>query len=221
MAKGADSFPTLEFEYEFGYPQQRTLIGLDEVGRGCIAGPVVAAAAVLPEGVDRERAEWQPEWLRDIQDSKKLSEKERDELSLKLKGWLAGYSVAYCTPEEIDEINIHHASLTAMNRAVDALPARLRKNAFYLVDGKWIPKGLKDSRAIIKGDLKCLSIACSSIIAKVHRDNWMAELDSKYAGYGLAQHKGYPTPAHIQALEKQGCSPIHRKTFGPVNRVLG
>lgn len=178
MAKGVASFPTLENEYDFGYPT-RTLIGLDEVGRGCIAGPVVAAAAVLPEGLSRDRKAWSPEWLQLVQDSKKLSEAQRDDLSEKLKGWLAGYSVAFCTSDEIDEINIHHASLTAMKRAVEALPKTLRKNAFYLVDGKWLPEGLNDSKAIIKGDLRCLSIACSSVIAKVYRDQWMEKLDQE------------------------------------------
>ncbi|MCM0605970.1 MAG: ribonuclease HII [Xanthomonadaceae bacterium] len=214
-------FPTLKIEHEFGYPK-RTIIGLDEVGRGCIAGPVVAAAAVLPAGLESARSSWSPEWLRDVQDSKKLSVRAREELSEKLKGWLAGYSVAYCSSDEIDEINIHHASLLAMDRALEAIPAKDRKNAYHLVDGKWLTKSLKSSsaKAIIKGDLKCLSIACASIIAKVHRDQWMERLDQEFQGYGLAKHKGYPTAAHVKALGTLGVTSIHRKTFGPVSRAL-
>lgn len=225
MGASLNLFPTLEFEYQFGYPK-RTLIGLDEVGRGCIAGPVVAAAAVLPKGLREDRESWSPEWLREIQDSKKLTASAREDLSEKLKGWLAGYSVAFCTPEEIDEINIHHASLLAMERALEGLPANIRKAAYHLVDGKWLPRSFaqsptRDAKAIIKGDLKSLSIACSSIIAKVHRDQWMERLDAEYQGYGLGKHKGYPTPQHVRALGTLGVTPIHRKTFGPVQAVLG
>lgn len=215
------SFPSLEIEFEFGYPK-RTIIGLDEVGRGCIAGPVVAAVAVLPRGLESSRSRWSPDWLQDVQDSKKLSALAREELSEKLKNWLTGYSVAFCTPEEIDEINIHHASLLAMDRALESLPEGVRQNAFHLVDGKWLTKSLKNtnSKAIIKGDLKCLSIACASIIAKVHRDQWMQRLDQEYQGYGLGKHKGYPTPAHVRALGELGATAIHRKSFGPVRAVI-
>lgn len=216
MPKTVD-LPTLENEFQFGYPL-RAMVGLDEVGRGCIAGPVVAAAAVLPPGLDLNRAGWNPDWLQKIQDSKKLSAEDRDFLYEYLKNWLADFAIGSVSVEEIDRINIHHASLLAMDRAVQGLKKGLHSKGFYLIDGKWAPVGVKKQahQAVIKGDLKCLSIACASVLAKVHRDRLMGELDRDYPGYGLAKHKGYPTPEHLRALDSHGVQIIHRKSYGPV-----
>ncbi|MBR7120879.1 MAG: ribonuclease HII [Lentisphaeria bacterium] len=183
------------------------IAGVDEAGRGPLAGSVVAAAVVLP--VDR------PE-LPGVFDSKQLSEKEREELFDALYA-LPGIriSVASASPEEIDRLNILRATHLAMRRAVSGI----KEADFVLVDGLPVQFTLP-SRNIVKGDAKCASIAAASIIAKVTRDREMVELDRIYPEYGFAKHKGYGTAEHLEALKKFGPLPVHRKSFRPVYELL-
>ncbi len=181
--------------------------GTDEVGRGPLAGDVVAAAVVL----DPENP------VEGLRDSKKLTARRReilfDEIMLKART----AAVARASVEEIDRINILQASLLAMHRAVDALAS---PPEFVFVDGNRCPNWHYPSRAVVKGDSLVPAIAAASILAKVTRDREMAELDRAYPGYGFAQHKGYPTAVHLQALRKLGPSPVHRRSYGPVADVL-
>ncbi len=184
--------------------------GVDEVGRGCLAGPVVAGAVLLPACVDYKK----DPWLLQINDSKKLTAALRKELVPLILSWALATGIGFATVEEIDRINIFHASHLAMVRAVEALEVQPEH---LLVDGKFLPKTLRcPSTAVIKGDLQCLSIAAASILAKVWRDERMEELDSQYPVYGFAKHKGYPTFHHAEALKRHGICEIHRKSFGPV-----
>ena len=174
--------------------------GLDEAGRGPLAGPVFAGAVILPEG-------YVPEGLND---SKKLSEKKRDALFLEITENAVAWGFGTASPEEIDEINILNASMLAMRRAVEMLSV---KPDFLLVDGN-IARGFDlPAVPVIKGDAKSPSIAAASIIAKVLRDRECLKMDEEYPVYGFAKHKGYPTKAHFDAVEKYGVSPIHRKSF--------
>lgn len=203
--------PDLQWETRAGYP--KTLVaGVDEVGRGCLAGPVVAAAVILPEKIDYER----DPWVLKIADSKKLSPEVREELAPLIEKWVIRSAVGVATVEEIDRINIHNACHLAMMRAVEEVkPARI------LIDGKFIPKEFQGiATAIVKGDDKCLSIAAASIIAKVWRDRHMAQLEKNYPGYEFATHKGYSTPVHQKALKKLGPCEIHRRSFAPVAELL-
>jgi ribonuclease HII len=174
----------------------------------------VAAAVILPAEIS-----WaELPWLSGVADSKLLSSKKREELAPKIEAWVRSSAIGSASVEEIDRLNIHHASHLAMMRAIEALGVR---PDHVLVDGKFIPKGLKcDATAVIKGDQKCLSIACASIIAKVWRDRHMTELDLQYPGYGFSIHKGYSTPAHNNALKELGASVLHRRSFAPVAAVL-
>ena len=183
------------------------IAGVDEAGRGPLAGPVVAAAVVLPSDV--------PE-LPGVFDSKQLSETEREELFEALYA-LPGIriGVASADAEEIDRLNILRATHEAMRRAV----AKIAEADFVLVDGLPVQFTLP-SKNIVKGDAKCASIAAASIIAKVTRDREMVQLDEIYPGYGFAKHKGYGTAEHLGALKKLGPSPVHRKSFRPVYELL-
>jgi len=188
--------------------QRKNLIaGVDEVGRGPLAGAVVAAAVILDPNNPIEG----------LTDSKKLSEKNRDRLSIEIKEKALSWALGRAEVEEIDEINILQASLLAMKRAVESL--KLSPD-HCLIDGNRCPELSCSSEAIVKGDLKIDSIGAASIIAKVERDNEMKEMELRYPGYGLAQHKGYPTKKHIEALVKLGVTKIHRKTFAPVKKIL-
>jgi len=194
------STPDLSFERL----HEGVICGVDEAGRGPLAGPVVAAAVILtpndiPDGLN---------------DSKTLSEIRR-ELLLNMIKKSAKFGIGIAEPEEIDRINILGASLIAMRRAVLALP--ILPN-MALIDGNKLPELPCAAEAIVKGDSKSLSIAAASIIAKVTRDRLMVEAETRYPGYGFAQHKGYPTTAHMVALEKLGPCSIHRRSFAPVKR---
>ncbi|MCF6210254.1 MAG: ribonuclease HII [Gammaproteobacteria bacterium] len=195
-------------QLELGSPTQITLVaGVDEVGRGPLAGPVVTAAVIL----DPARP------ISGLADSKALTEKRRealfDEISEKALCWALGRAEV----EEIDELNILQATLLAMRRAVLALdPAPQHA----LIDGNRCPDLPCSAEAIIKGDGSVPVISAASIIAKVSRDREMVALDAEYPGYGLAGHKGYPTKAHMAALTELGVTPIHRKSFAPVRRLL-
>jgi ribonuclease HII len=206
--------PHLDHEHRSGYPIN-WVAGADEVGRGCIAGPVVAAAVVIPAKIDFKK----DSWLTEVNDSKKLIATVRERLVPLINSWAVATSIGIATVEEVDQLNIFHASHLAMCRAIDSLSIPPQH---VLIDGKFIPKtGLNiPASAVIKGDSQCLSIAAASILAKVWRDQLMVELDQEFPGYGLAQHKGYPTPAHTQALIKQGVSKIHRRSFKTVSALL-
>jgi ribonuclease HII len=187
---------------------EHLVCGVDEVGRGPLAGAVVAAAVIL----DPARP------IEGLADSKKLSEKRREQLFVEIREKALAWALGRAEVEEIDRINILQASLLAMRRAIEDLHIAPQH---ALIDGNKIPRGLPCSaRAIVGGDDSEPAIAAASILAKVTRDREMVELDALYPGYGLAKHKGYPTKAHIEALRIQGVSVIHRRSFGPVRRLL-
>ncbi|MDH5571542.1 MAG: ribonuclease HII [Gammaproteobacteria bacterium] len=185
----------------------KQIAGVDEVGRGPLAGPVVAAAVILDPR--------QP--IDGLADSKKLSEARREQLAIEIKSKSIAWAIGRAEVEEIDAINILQASLLAMKRAVEQLHVQPE---LALVDGNRCPALACESRAVIKGDSIVAAISAASIIAKVARDHEMVELDAQYPGYGLAKHKGYPTKAHILSLQEQGVSVIHRRSFGPVKKLL-
>ena len=180
--------------------------GVDEVGRGPLAGAVYAAAVVLDPFIR----------LDGLRDSKLLSEKRRNELDLVIRKKALDYCVASADVGEIDEINILQASMLAMERAVSGLNIAVD---FVIVDGNRIPNLACEAEWLIKGDSKSDAIKAASIIAKVARDNEMKRLDRIYPEYGLAQHKGYPTQAHLESLKRHGPSPIHRLSFAPCRAV--
>ena len=183
------------------------MAGVDEVGRGPLAGPVIAAAVILD-----------PEYpIEGLMDSKKISEKKRNLLAIEIRKKSLAWALGRAEYYEIDSINILQASLLAMKRAVESLAI---KPEWVLVDGLHCPDVSCNVEAIIKGDSKIQAISAASIIAKVARDNEMITLDGQYPGYGFSQHKGYPTKMHIEALKKLGVSPIHRKSFAPVKKLL-
>jgi ribonuclease HII len=185
--------------------------GIDEVGRGPLAGPVIAAAVIFePDCLP-------PEQLALIGDSKKLTAARRQTLSqILLKSLPVGLGRA--EPEEIDEINILQASLLAMTRAVEALPRQPRA---LLVDGNRLPRVLPcEALAVVKGDSLCLSIACASIVAKVARDREMERLSQEHPGYGWERNAGYGTAEHLEALKRLGATPLHRRSFRPVRESL-
>ncbi|MEN8167502.1 MAG: ribonuclease HII [Pseudomonadota bacterium] len=183
------------------------LAGVDEVGRGPLAGPVVAAAVIL----DPTRP------IEGLADSKKLSEKRREQLAEQIREQALAWSLGRSEVEEIDRINILQASLLAMQRAVESLSVAPHR---ALVDGNRLPRLACAAEAIIGGDNTVEVISAASIIAKVARDREMVELDAVHPGYGLAKHKGYPTKQHIEALRTLGVTSIHRRSFGPVKRLL-
>ncbi|WP_299946143.1 ribonuclease HII [uncultured Microbulbifer sp.] len=183
------------------------LAGVDEVGRGPLAGDVVAAAVILDPANPVEG----------LADSKKLSEKKRELLYDQICACALSYSIARATVQEIDRINILQASLLAMCRAVEQL---FVQPEYVLVDGNKKPDWSYPCDTVVKGDNRVAAIAASSILAKVTRDRELVELDKKYPGYGLARHKGYPTKVHLQALQQLGPSPVHRASFAPVKQVL-
>ncbi len=184
-----------------------SIAGVDEVGRGPLAGAVVTAAVIL----DKHKP------IEGLADSKKLSEKKRLLLAEEIKQNSLCYCIARAEYYEIDELNIFHATLLAMKRAVSGLSIIPDK---VLVDGKFCPQIPFACEAVIKGDAKVAAISAASILAKVSRDNEMIALDKVYPGYGFAQHKGYPTKQHIAALEQLGVCPIHRKSFKPVQKII-
>ncbi|OGQ82847.1 MAG: ribonuclease HII [Deltaproteobacteria bacterium RIFCSPLOWO2_12_FULL_60_19] len=219
--------PTTQLEDEGYLEGFKRIAGLDEVGRGPWAGPVVAAAVIFPRGLIHS----------EIRDSKLLAARRREELSVWIKERAVAWGLGIVGPEEIDRINILQATLSAMGAAVKQLKpspdlllidgthvvplgyleaAGNRQQAVVGATGRWPLQSLPAQRAIKKGDRICHAIAAASIIAKVARDEMMAEYDKQYPGYGFAQHKGYGAPAHEEALRRLGPSPIHRRSFRPV-----
>lgn len=174
--------------------------GVDEAGRGPLAGPVCAAAVILPRGLV----------IPGLNDSKKLTERRREALYDVITAQALAYGVAFASEREIDELNILQATYLAMNRAIAAMGTA---PALALIDGNRNGGIAVPSRCVVGGDGKCASIAAASVLAKVTRDRYMLELDARYPGYGFAQHKGYGTAAHYAALREKGPSEVHRRTF--------
>lgn len=192
-----------ELDLKQKYP---IITGVDEAGRGPLAGPVVAAAVIFDKN-----------YPLGLNDSKKLSEKKRNLLYTEIIENCLDYQICVINAPKIDEINILNASLLAMYNAISSLKTTPN---LCLIDGNKLPKNLKlEAQAIVKGDAKYASIAAASILAKVYRDNLMFEIDKEFPNYGFAKHKGYPTKAHLQALNKYGPCKYHRKTYGPVAQL--
>ncbi|MEE3609441.1 ribonuclease HII [Avibacterium paragallinarum] len=192
---------------EFVYPDYKLIAGVDEVGRGPLVGAVVTAAVILDPNNPIEG----------LTDSKKLSHKKRlalaEEIKQKAKAWALGRA----EPEEIDELNILHATMLAMQRAVNQLNITPH---FVLVDGNRIPQLAMPAQAVVKGDSLVAEISAASILAKVARDLEMEELDKRYPQYAFAQHKGYPTKLHLEKLAEHGPLPQHRRSFAPVRKLI-
>lgn len=199
---------------QYGYPSLTgDIVGIDEVGRGPLVGDVVAAAVILPAGCKLP-----------LMDSKKLSEAKRQQLSEQIKTQAVAYSIATATPAEIDELNILQATFLAMQRAMQDVASQASQQTLKIrqvyVDGNRAPKFAHPTTAVVKGDAKVQEISAASIIAKVYRDQQMVELDRKYPEYGFAQHKGYPTPAHLAIIKKLGVIEGYRTSFKPVKTLL-
>jgi ribonuclease HII len=179
------------------------IAGLDEVGRGPLFGPVVAAAVILPKGCHFDG----------LTDSKKLTEKKRVQLDIEIRANAIAWAIAAVDAETIDRINIRQASILAMRLAVEQLPL---SPDFLLIDGRDTIDWQCPQQAVIQGDATSFSIAAASVLAKVFRDRLLVELDGEFPGYGLARHKGYGCPEHLAALERMGPTRLHRKSFHPV-----
>ncbi|MFK3938677.1 ribonuclease HII [Alkalihalobacillus sp. NPDC078783] len=195
------------YERELQHKGYDAIAGIDEAGRGPIAGPVVAAAVVLPKAHS----------LVGLTDSKKLSKKQREFFYDEIKKQAIAFSIQEIDVETIDEFNIYQASKQAMKLAVEGLTT---EPDYLLVDAMHIPLDIEQT-SLIKGDQKSLSIAAASVLAKVTRDQIMSNWDQTYPGYGFSAHSGYGTPTHLEAMKKQGVTPIHRKSFQPVKDLLG
>lgn len=196
-------FPMIDWR-TLGYS---IVAGVDEAGRGCLAGPVFAAAVILPDNVG----------IRGLTDSKLIDPEMRSKIAEEIKSEAVAWSVGQASVDEIDSINILRASLLAMKRAVDGL---IIKPEILLIDGSQITDGPWLQRPIVKGDLRCQPISAASILAKTSRDELMEKLDLEFPGYELAVHKGYATQIHRQSIARLGPAPIHRKTFGGVKEFL-
>lgn len=192
-----------EFENELLEKGYKFIAGCDEVGRGPLAGPVVAAAVILDDSII----------IPGLNDSKQLSEKKRNALNAEIKSKAIAYAIVYIYEDEIDRINIYQASKKAMIQAVHNLKVEAD---YVLSDAMKLPELNIPFTSIIKGDTLSASIAAASIIAKVERDRYMVEMSLKYPEYGFEKHKGYPTKQHLDALVTHGVLPIHRKTYKPV-----
>jgi ribonuclease HII len=205
----ADIAPTYDEEAALLDDGYVVIAGVDEAGRGSLAGPVVAGAVVLPSycGAD---------WIAGIRDSKRLTPRQRETALRAMREASVAMGAGTASSTEIDRMGIIGATRAAMARAIGALPIQ---PDFLLLDAIVLPDVDIPQRSIIKGDAKCLSIAAASIVAKVTRDSMMRDIDGEYPGYGFAQHKGYGTRQHIDGLESLGACPIHRRTFAPVRRL--
>jgi ribonuclease HII len=207
QAEGQRLRQLLRYEKELWEQGFEYIAGVDEAGIGPLAGPVVSGAVILPRGYK----------LRELDDSKLLDQETRQSLALEIKENAIAWATGVAQVEEIDQLNIYHAGLLSMRRAIE----RLKVSPHYiLVDARTIPGCSVDQRGIICGDRLSASIAAASIIAKTTRDAIMIELDEKYPGYGFASHKGYSTPGHFRMLTQLGASPIHRRSFRPVREAL-
>lgn len=199
--------PDYEFEKAAVNSGFSCICGVDEAGRGPLAGPVCAAAVILPEGAV----------IAGLDDSKKLTKKKREKLYDIIKQTAVAYSVAYGTLEEIETVNILEATYLAMNRAIEGLTI---KPDFSLIDGNRVPRGIKiPCETIVKGDSKSMSVAAASVLAKVTRDRLMLEYDKKYPEYNFKKHKGYGTKEHTELIKQYGPCEIHRLSF--LKNILG
>lgn len=196
------------FERELWEQGVELIAGCDEAGMSPLAGPVVAAACILKRD----------DLIRGVDDSKVLSAEKRETLAIEIRARAVCWAVGIATPTEIDELNIYHAGLLAMRRALEGLTPQ---PGHALVDARTVPGLRMGQTPIIKGDAKSLSIAAASILAKNHRDGLLVALDAQYPGYGFASHKGYPVASHVAALKLMGACPEHRRSFAPVKEVLG
>ena len=193
--------PDYSFETEARQKGYKLVCGVDEAGRGPLAGPVCAAAVILPDNCDKPG----------LNDSKKLTEKKREALFDVIKEKAIAYNIAFGTVDEIEQINILNATFLAMNRAIDGLSV---KCDFALIDGNRIPTDIKvPSKTVVKGDSKSMSVAAASVLAKVTRDRLLMEYDKQYPEYGFKNHKGYGTREHYAAIAAHGINEIHRKSF--------
>ena len=199
--------PDYEFEKAAVNSGFSCICGVDEAGRGPLAGPVCAAAVILPKGAV----------IKGLDDSKKLTEKKRERLYDIIKQTAVAYSVAYGTLEEIETVNILEATYLAMNRAIEGLTV---KHDFALIDGNRVPRGIKiPCETVVKGDSKSMSVAAASVLAKVTRDRLMLEYDKKYPEYNFKKHKGYGTKEHTELIKQYGPCEIHRLSF--LKNILG
>lgn len=192
------------YEFERELSGGKRVAGTDEAGAGPLAGPVVAAAVILPEEV-----------IAGLNDSKQLTEKKRDALYDEIKARAVAYRIIEIDHEEIDRMNIYWACVKAMTLAVRGLAVQPE---FVLSDARRLPEITLPQKAVVKGDARCASIAAASILAKVHRDRLMNALDVEYPGYGFAKHKGYGTEEHLAAIASLGLSAVHRKSFMAASR---
>jgi ribonuclease HII len=207
-AEGQRLRQLLRYETELWERGFQFIAGVDEAGIGPLAGPVVSGAVILPRDYK----------LRELDDSKVVDQETRENLAREIKENAIAWATGVAQVEEIDQLNIYHAGLLAMRRAVECLTVPPH---YILVDARTIPGCSVEQRGIICGDRLSASIAAASIIAKTTRDAMMIELDEKYPGYGFASHKGYSTPTHFKMLTELGASPIHRRSFRPVRQALG
>jgi len=203
-------FPNFDHENELKSQGYELIAGIDEVGRGALAGPVVASAVILPHPANLP-------WFRLVRDSKELTSQKRESLFDLINKEAVGVGIGIVPSQVIDSINILKATKLAMMQAVEKLS---RKPHFLIIDRVTLSQCPLPQRGITRGDKLCLSIACASIIAKVTRDRMMKEFDQIYPGYGFAQHKGYGTGGHMSCLRKLGPSPIHRLYFAPVRDLI-
>jgi ribonuclease HII len=203
-------FPNLDQENDLKSQGYELIAGIDEVGRGALAGPVVASAVILPHPASLP-------WLGLVRDSKELDSRKRESLFDLINKEAVAVGIGIIPSQVIDSINILKATRLAMMQAVEKLP---KQPHFLIIDRVTLSQCPIPQRGITRGDKLCLSIACASIIAKVTRDRMMVEFDQVYPGYGFAQHKGYGTGEHISCLRKLGPSPIHRLYFAPVRNVI-
>ena len=197
------------YEKELSNEGYKYIGGVDEVGRGPLNGPVVTACCVLPSNFK----------LDGLTDSKKLTEKKREQFYDYIVNNCIAYGIGECSPEEIDKYNILEATKIAMGRAIDKVKEQIKLD-FVIVDGNMKMNLDLPYKSIVKGDSKSISISAASVLAKVTRDRMLIELDKKYPMYGYAKHKGYPTKAHLEAIKKYGLIDGYRKSYGPVKEII-
>lgn len=202
--------PTRRRELRYWREGCEVVAGIDEVGRGPLAGPLVTAAVVLPR-------DHRPAWLSDVRDSKQLSAAERERLAPQIRRDAAATALGWVQPSELDQIRLAAALRLACRRALERLP---QPPDIVLADGRDQLRLPYPTEMVIKGDASVASIAAASILAKVARDAWLRYLDTHHSGYGFAQHKGYPSPSHLEALQRLGPSPEHRRSFAPVAQSI-
>ncbi len=208
--------PSLDLETSLQRQGYTLVAGVDEAGRGPLAGPVVAAAVILPSHLAFHQQSSLPPWLSLVDDSKKLTPTQRQRALKHIRAHAAGIGLGMATPHEIDSQGIAQATRWAMRRAVEGLPSR---PTYLLIDYVKLSECGLPFQAPVRGDSLSFSIAAASIVAKVTRDRLMEEADAQYPGYGFSRHKGYPTPQHLHLLSMLGPSPIHRHSFRPVRAL--